>query len=162
MVQPPEQPKPPLSPEEKALRSARKLEKARQFEAKRSKLVVAPTSQDLGFVKGWQWKRLFTTSLDTTGRKGKQMWFSLGKPVGEAEYDRLKSEFANEAVAKATAPAVKVAVSNAAAYTLVDPQGNKHTLTIREFFKTYGLWSGHVKKLIAGFKPSYKGWTVAK
>ena len=135
------------------------------MEAKRSGLVVAPTSTDLGFVKGWQWKKLFTTSLNEHGQPAEQRWYTVGKQITEAEYEALKVQFANEAVEKATTPAAKVdtrAVKNDATYTLVDPNGNTHTLTIREFFKSHGLWSGHVKKLIAGHKPSYKGWTVAQ
>ena len=157
---PPEKPKAPITPEEKALRSARKLERVRQHEAKRSKLVVAPTGEDLGFVRGWRWKKLFKTNRDKAGQMTDTThYFLSGVEVESAAFAQAMIQHANEAVEKAVATPVKVAISNADTHTLVDPNGNAITLTVSQFFKLHGLWSGHVKKLIAGLKPAYKGWT---
>ena len=65
-----------------------------------------------------------------------------------------------ERIANGTAPAPRA--KDTTTHTLVDPSGKPVTLTVRDFFKLHALWSGHVKKLLAGQKPQYKGWKLPK
>lgn len=81
-VAPPPVPKKPLSKEERALKVARKLERAKLKEAKRQGLSL--DTKDLGFGKGWHRKILFTTEVD-----GKPRYFSEGKEVTKKVYDKI-------------------------------------------------------------------------
>jgi hypothetical protein len=74
--------KKPVSPEEKALRQARKLERAKQREAKKAGITL--DTKDLGFGRGWHRKALFTTEVD-----GKPRYFSFGKEITKKEYTKL-------------------------------------------------------------------------
>lgn len=159
LVPAPVKPKAGLTAEEKALRIERKLERARLREAKRSKIVVKPTGKDLGYTRGWWFKKVFKTAIDEHGQPMKTKFYSLGKEISEAQYTKLSKQFEAEAAATIALAATKPDVSTKEQYTLVSPKGEKITLTIRGFFKSYGLYSGHLKKLIAGVKPSYNGWT---
>lgn len=162
LVPAPAKPKAPKSPEEKALKVARKLERARLREAKRSKIAVVPSGKDLGYTRGWWFKKVFKTAIDEHGQPQKTKFYSLGKEITEAQYDKLSKQFEAEAAARVALAAQKPEVSTKEQYTLASPKGEQVTLTIRGFFKSYGLYSGHLKKLIAGQKSSYNGWTFVK
>jgi len=95
MVAPPPPPKRPLSLEEKALRAARKAERARLKEAKKAGITL--DTKDLGFGRGWHRKALFTTEIDEKPR-----YFSFGKEVTKKEYDKLAKARAKADAKKAS------------------------------------------------------------
>ena len=93
MVPPPPKPRQPLSKEEKELRAARKIERAKQKAAKKAGLTLE--TKDLGFGRGWHRKALFTTKID-----GKARYFSFGKEIKKREFDKLSRARAKDEAAK--------------------------------------------------------------
>ena len=91
---PPPKPKKPISKEEKALKVARKLERAKAQEAKKAGITL--DTKDLGFGQGWHRKILFMTEVD-----GKARYFSKGKEVTKKQYDKIAKERAKIEAKKA-------------------------------------------------------------
>jgi len=81
-VAPPPPPKRPVSAEEKALRQARKIERAKLKEAKKAGITL--DTKDLGFGRGWHRRVVFTTEVEDKPR-----YFSFGKEITKKEYDKL-------------------------------------------------------------------------
>lgn len=102
-VAPPPAPKAPLTPEEKELRVARKLERAKRKVAKEQGVVIAP--KDLGFIKGWHRRKLFKTEISEQGKQIEVRYFSLGKEITQKEYDALATEELNRELSKVKATA---------------------------------------------------------
>jgi len=93
VVIPPPRPKPKLTKEEKELKAARKIERAKLREAKKQGLDFDP--KDLGFGRGWHRKALFTTEIS-----GKARYFSFGKEITKKQYAKLEKERSKKADAK--------------------------------------------------------------
>ena len=85
VVAAPPTPKQPVSKEEKEMRAARKLERARQKEAKKQGLTL--DAKDLGFGRGWHRKILFETEVD-----GKARYFSEGKEITKRAYNKIAKD----------------------------------------------------------------------
>ena len=90
---PPDMPKKPLNDEERKLRLARKLERAKLKEAKRQGIVL--DTKDLGFGRGWHRTALFVTEID-----GKSRYFTFGVEITKKEYSKLLKEHTKAVTAK--------------------------------------------------------------
>jgi len=99
-VDPPKQPKAPLTEEQKALKVARKLERAKIKAAKASGISYK-SQKDLGYGRGWWLKKLFKTAIDHDGKASDQKFYSYGKEITRDEYETLEKAEADKAVTKA-------------------------------------------------------------
>lgn len=110
-VAPPKAPAPKLTAEQKALKAERKLQRVAlkatdaEFKAARKagrkpkiKQLVAP--KDLGFSRGWHWKKLFKTEIGEDAQKQPVRYFTLGKEISQSQYEKLLKETANAVMAK--------------------------------------------------------------
>lgn len=108
---PPKAPLPKLTSEQKALKAERKLQrvaqKAMAVELKTArkagrkpkiKQLVAP--KDLGFTRGWHWKKLFKTEIGADAQKQPARYFTLGKEISQSQYEKLLKETVNAVMAK--------------------------------------------------------------